>query len=69
MVAEGVEDERSAMLLAALGCDLAQGFYFARPMRALELHAWCERNARSQPDDDGAHAPDSTVPVLPGFPR
>lgn len=39
--AEGVEDKETLAALRALGCDLAQGFYFARPMpgpEALRLH-------------------------------
>jgi EAL domain-containing protein (putative c-di-GMP-specific phosphodiesterase class I) len=31
-VAEGVEDERQAAALSALGCPAAQGFHFARPL-------------------------------------
>ncbi len=31
-IAEGVEDESQAALLAGLGCDMVQGFYFAKPM-------------------------------------
>jgi EAL domain-containing protein (putative c-di-GMP-specific phosphodiesterase class I) len=37
MVAEGVEDACAADLLAAARCDLAQGWYFARPMPLPEL--------------------------------
>jgi EAL domain-containing protein (putative c-di-GMP-specific phosphodiesterase class I) len=40
VVAEGVEDELQARVLQQLGCPLAQGFLFARPMGAGELSAW-----------------------------
>lgn len=40
VVAEGVEDQRQAQVLQALGCPLAQGFLFARPMQAQELYSW-----------------------------
>lgn len=46
VVAEGVEDERSAQMLADLGCDLAQGFYYAPPMPAAAVTSWlAERQA------------------------
>jgi diguanylate cyclase (GGDEF)-like protein len=40
VVAEGVETERTWQHLAALGCDQAQGYYFARPMPAADLPGW-----------------------------
>jgi diguanylate cyclase (GGDEF)-like protein/PAS domain S-box-containing protein len=38
--AEGVEDEATWRMLRDLGCDLAQGFWIARPMPADELLVW-----------------------------
>ena len=35
--AEGIEDEFSAATLKAMGCDMAQGYYFARPMPETDL--------------------------------
>jgi diguanylate cyclase (GGDEF)-like protein len=40
VVAEGVEDEWTLDLLAAFGCDLAQGYHIARPMPAAEIPGW-----------------------------
>ncbi|WP_421243190.1 EAL domain-containing response regulator [Aeromonas enteropelogenes] len=39
-VAEGVEDEQTWRQLAALGCDVCQGFFSARPMPRHELKNW-----------------------------
>jgi EAL domain-containing protein (putative c-di-GMP-specific phosphodiesterase class I)/ActR/RegA family two-component response regulator len=39
-VAEGVEDREDWNLLCALGCDLAQGYFIARPMPAGQFPAW-----------------------------
>jgi EAL domain-containing protein (putative c-di-GMP-specific phosphodiesterase class I) len=36
-VAEGVEDERQLAALRTLGCDLGQGFLWARPAAAGEV--------------------------------
>ena len=39
-VAEGVEDARTWDLLAALACDMAQGFFISRPMIAEKVLPW-----------------------------
>jgi EAL domain-containing protein (putative c-di-GMP-specific phosphodiesterase class I) len=39
VTAEGVEQERQAKELQRLGCQLAQGFYFSRPVPATEITA------------------------------
>ena len=40
VVSEGVETEKQAQLLERLGCPVAQGFLFGKPMRAEELKAY-----------------------------
>jgi diguanylate cyclase (GGDEF)-like protein/PAS domain S-box-containing protein len=37
VVAEGVETEQQLDVLQRLGCDLAQGYYFGRPARAVDV--------------------------------
>jgi len=45
-VAEGVESHQHLCLLASMGCDMAQGYYFSRPMPANELTTWLNRQSR-----------------------
>lgn len=45
VVAEGVEDESAADRLRELGCEEAQGFYYARPMSAGEVEAFASSRA------------------------
>jgi len=40
VVAEGVEDAATATALARLGCDIAQGYHFGRPMGAAQVMDW-----------------------------
>jgi EAL domain-containing protein (putative c-di-GMP-specific phosphodiesterase class I) len=40
VVAEGIEDEDKARQLRDLGCDMGQGWLFARPMPAEDLWDW-----------------------------
>ena len=42
-VAEGIEDPKQEKFLAEVGCDIGQGYYFAKPMR---LEALIERFAK-----------------------
>jgi EAL domain-containing protein (putative c-di-GMP-specific phosphodiesterase class I) len=40
VVAEGVETKEQWNLVAALGCDNAQGYFIAKPMPGPDLPAW-----------------------------
>jgi EAL domain-containing protein (putative c-di-GMP-specific phosphodiesterase class I) len=49
VVAEGVEDEEVLGMLAEMGCDLAQGFFFSRPIPAPECAEWIRERTAEQP--------------------
>jgi EAL domain-containing protein (putative c-di-GMP-specific phosphodiesterase class I)/anti-sigma regulatory factor (Ser/Thr protein kinase) len=42
VVAEGIEDHDTLVELQELGCDLGQGFLFAKPLPAEELEEWLD---------------------------
>lgn len=46
-VAEGVEDEETAGILATFDRVIAQGWHYARPMPAAELTGWLRGRAGS----------------------
>jgi len=48
VVAEGVEDADVEQLLREAGCDMAQGYYFSRPIGGVEMTAWLRRRARDE---------------------
>lgn len=48
IVAEGVEEEKHVAILAALGCDYAQGYWFARPQGESEILSRI-RDSRTKP--------------------
>jgi EAL domain-containing protein (putative c-di-GMP-specific phosphodiesterase class I) len=51
VIAEGVEDERQAQILHALGCPLAKVSCLRRPMTADALNGWLSNEAcRARPD-------------------
>ena len=45
VVAEGIEDAATLASLTAMGCDIAQGYYFARPMPPDQLGPWITSHA------------------------
>ena len=50
VVAEGIETAEAAVILEELGCEEAQGFWFARPMEADGFATWLlERQRSAQP--------------------
>ncbi|HHJ14411.1 MAG TPA: GGDEF domain-containing protein [Gammaproteobacteria bacterium] len=61
VVAEGVEQAATLDWLREAGCDLAQGFYFARPMPRKRLEQWLKASewgfAEQASNETGARAP------------
>ena len=53
-IAEGVEDEEQAASLTRLGCTMAQGYLFARPMPSDAMTAQLERARASDAGLAGA---------------
>jgi diguanylate cyclase (GGDEF)-like protein len=47
VVAEGIETEVAAQLLRAFGCDIGQGYLYARPMPFRALEIWLEGKERT----------------------
>ena len=58
VIAEGIETEDEAALLAELNCELVQGYLFARPLPA-------EQAALFLPIHGGRHSRTPSVPMLP----
>jgi EAL domain-containing protein (putative c-di-GMP-specific phosphodiesterase class I) len=56
VVAEGIESSTQYESLRALGCDLGQGFFIARPMDAAATSAWLARAERARRDSETAAA-------------
>lgn len=50
VVAEGIEDEATVALLRRLGCEIGQGFHFARPMEMVRFTHWLEQGGITSVD-------------------
>jgi len=48
VVAEGVESAEVAAKLAAMGCDYAQGFHYAKPLSPKDFPGWVQEWRRSR---------------------
>ena len=46
-IAEGIEDEETANRLSEMGCGVAQGYHFARPMPLADVAGWLADAAAS----------------------
>jgi diguanylate cyclase (GGDEF)-like protein/PAS domain S-box-containing protein len=46
LIAEGVENEAQMEFLTAEGCDLLQGYYYAKPMSVKQLEKWLDKDLK-----------------------
>ncbi|MFO2465213.1 EAL domain-containing protein [Pseudomonas sp. 15FMM2] len=53
VIAEGLETREHGQLLMRMGCEMAQGFFFAQPMPAAAVPGWVASFAPVAYDDDG----------------
>lgn len=56
-VAEGVETQQQADWLRQAGCQMIQGYLYARPMPLTQLAAWMEARAGEQGEDEDVWSP------------
>ncbi len=47
VVGEGIEDQATWDLLTSLGCDVAQGYFIAKPMPGWQLLEWAMKQNNS----------------------
>lgn len=52
-VAEGIENEQQLLFLREAGCDVGQGFWFARPMPLEQLRVWLQCSDGAQQVQQG----------------
>jgi predicted signal transduction protein with EAL and GGDEF domain len=69
VIAEGLEDRRLKEALQALGCDLAQGFAFARPLDAEEAAGMLDEQAAPSKGRRGVSADRAVRTPASGTPR
>ena len=65
-VAEGVEDKEQVDFLASEGCDMIQGFYYAKPMPADEYMT--RMSGGSKPENDASATDNTDAPGTPETP-
>ncbi|NUP94763.1 MAG: EAL domain-containing protein [Planctomycetaceae bacterium] len=53
VIAEGIESPAQASYLKRMGCDLGQGYLYARPMAAREIPGWFRTHSTQSLVDDG----------------
>jgi EAL domain-containing protein (putative c-di-GMP-specific phosphodiesterase class I) len=61
VVAEGVEDEETLSRLANLGCDLAQGYHFSKPLPPEAFNEWIGVTFERSDEDEAFGSPEQAA--------
>lgn len=67
VTAEGVEDERAAVVLRDMGCDVGQGYFFSKPLSLENLVPWLRASAL-RPALSSVASLGAAVPPPPSMP-
>lgn len=67
VVCEGVETKEQLLLMQKLGCEMVQGFYFAKPLPVSEFTALLQRGSFELPLRDAAREEEPRWKELVGF--
>ncbi|WP_432495531.1 putative bifunctional diguanylate cyclase/phosphodiesterase [Kineococcus gypseus] len=65
LVAEGVEDEPTCRELTEAGCDVVQGWYYAKALPPADLEAWVTRHRSAAPQHVAPVVPSPASPASP----
>ncbi len=49
VVAEGIEDQETLILLQSMGCDVGQGYYISRPQSVANIILWIDEKIKNEP--------------------
>jgi diguanylate cyclase (GGDEF)-like protein/PAS domain S-box-containing protein len=70
VIAEGVETEEHVQILRQMACDQAQGYFYSRPIKLLDLQTFSMQNLREHPNqfEDTPRKPAANVLALSALP-
>jgi diguanylate cyclase (GGDEF)-like protein/PAS domain S-box-containing protein len=70
VIAEGVETEEHVHILRQMACDQAQGYFYSRPIKLLDLQTFSLQNLREHPNqfEDTPRKPAANVLALSALP-